>query len=209
MSRIGIMGGTFNPIHLAHLAMAEAAWKQAHLDEIWFMPSKNPPHKVSSDVLSETHRKRMTQLAIQGHHAFVFSDYELMRRGTTYTADTLYYLGQDYPEHTFFFIMGGDSFYYLENWHEPAKIMASCELLVFSRDDLSPEDMEEHARYLEETYQAKIRLLQLKKMEISSSRIRTLFRQGKGREAGKMLPEQVKEYIIKHHLYVDTEIEGE
>lgn len=201
MSRIGIMGGTFNPIHLAHLAMADAALQQAELDEIWFMPSKNPPHKTHSDILSEEHRSMMIQLAIRDHDAFVFSDYELKRRGTTYTADTLHYLKQDYPEHTFFFIMGGDSFYYLQEWHKPDRIMAACEILAFPRDDFSQEAMREQALYLEKTYQTRIQLLQMKKMEISSSRIRTLFGQGLAEEAGRMLPEQVRQYILQHQLY--------
>ena len=89
MSRIGIMGGTFNPIHNAHLLMAEEARKQYELDEIWFMPSKNPPHKKKEDLVSKEHRKRMICHAISGNPHFSFSDLELQRQGTTYTSDTL------------------------------------------------------------------------------------------------------------------------
>ena len=78
MRKIGIMGGTFNPVHNAHLAMAEAAYKQYALDEVWFMPSKNPPHKEKNEIISEEHRKRMIQFAIDDIPHFHFSDFELI-----------------------------------------------------------------------------------------------------------------------------------
>lgn len=204
MSRIGIMGGTFNPIHLAHLAMADAAWRQAGLDEIWFMPSKNPPHKTQAGLTDEKHRSRMIQTAITGRREFVFSDYELVRQGTTYTADTISYLKRDYPDHHFYFIMGGDSLFQIEKWHEPQKIMASCEILAFSRDGVSPAEIERHIHFLEKIYQAHIVLLQMPMMDISSSRIRELVSRGQTRELCRMLPREVEEYILQNHLYEGT-----
>ena len=104
MKKIGIMGGTFNPIHNAHLMMAQAAYEQYKLDEVWFMPSKNPPHKQKQDILSDEHRKRMIQFAIDEIPHFVFSDMELKRQGTTYTCDTLEQLHKDLPEAEIYFI---------------------------------------------------------------------------------------------------------
>ena len=103
MKQIGLMGGTFNPIHNAHLAMAAAALEQMALDEIWFMPSKNPPHKSSRDIVSEDLRSDMIRLAIQGAPQYIFSDFELRHEGTTYTAETLKRLQQEYPADRFYF----------------------------------------------------------------------------------------------------------
>lgn len=89
MKKIGIMGGTFNPVHNAHLIMAQAAYEQYGLDEVWFMPSKNPPHKDNRDIVSEEHRTRMIKSAIDAIPHFLFSDLELRREGITYTSDTV------------------------------------------------------------------------------------------------------------------------
>lgn len=199
MRKTGILGGTFNPIHLAHLAMAEAALQQAELEEIWFMPSKKPPHKSHREIISEEHRSRMIQLAIQGNPAYRFSDYELKRRGMTYTAETLQGLQKDYPEHRFYFIMGGDSFFQLENWYCPELIMKSCCILAVSRNGASWTSMQEQADSLRKCYGAKIQLLQMEELPISSSQIR--HRIGVGETAEDLLPEAVSKYIQCHQLY--------
>lgn len=199
MRKTGILGGTFNPIHLAHLTMAEAAYQQAELEEIWFMPSKKPPHKSHREIISEEHRSRMIQLAIRNHPAYRFSDYELKRRGITYTAETLQGLGEDYPEHRFYFIMGGDSFFQLEHWYRPDIIMESCCILAFSRDGASRKSMEEQADSLRKKFGADIQLLQMEGIPISSSEIR--HRLGVGESAEELLPREVSQYIHCHQLY--------
>ena len=122
MKRIGIMGGTFNPIHSVHLIMAQVAYHQFHLDKVLFMPSKHPPHKDNSVIISDEHRTRMIQLAIDGNSNFEFSDLELKREVTTYTSDTLTYLTEKNPDTEYYFIIGGDSLEQLENWHKPEVI---------------------------------------------------------------------------------------
>ena len=97
MKKVGILGGTFNPVHNAHLAMAQAALEQYGLDRVLFMPSKNPPHKKKEEIVSEEHRSRMIKNAIQGMEKFRFSDFELNREGTTYTSDTLKLLKEKHP----------------------------------------------------------------------------------------------------------------
>ena len=109
MNKIGILGGTFNPIHTVHLQMAGAACNQYDLDEVWFMPSNHPPHKEESDIVSNEHRQRMIQFAISCCKKFRFSDFEYSRPGTTYTSDTLSLLHESYPDTQFYFIMGEDS----------------------------------------------------------------------------------------------------
>lgn len=199
MSRIGIMGGTFNPIHNAHLAMAHTAYKQAQLQEIWFMPSKHPPHKQKLEIVSEQHRSAMIQAAIQPVPYFVYSDFELCREGITYTAETLLRLKKDYPENTFFFLMGGDSFFQLEQWYHPEIIMENADLLVASRGGAGDRQLQERAGYLRQHYGARILLLDMRELPISSSRIRENIR--KQRPVTGMLPEAVEAYIKKQHLY--------
>ena len=104
------MGGTFNPVHIAHISMAEAAYRQAKLDKVLFMPSKKPPHKQDINIISEKHREAMVKLAIRGIPYFEYSDFEFKREGTTYSAQTLELLCRQNPDDSYFFIMGGDSF---------------------------------------------------------------------------------------------------
>ncbi len=195
---IGILGGTFNPIHNAHLAMAEAVLEQAKLDEIWFMPSKNPPHKSNDEIVSQQHRSQMIQLAIQSNSGFLFSDYELRRDGTTYTAETLKGLAKDYPDQSFCFIMGGDSFFHLEKWYHPEEIISSCRILAISRDGATTGQMQQHKKYLTKKYQGNIQIIEMKQMDISSSEIRQDIKAGKGISH---VPDAVARYIHQHQLY--------
>ena len=112
--KIGIMGGTFNPIHIGHLILAESAREELSLDTVLFMPSKRPPHKENDTIISEDLRCAMTQAAIKGNHAFYLSDIEIKRMKTTYTVDTLRQLE---GEGEIYFIMGADSLADMEKWY--------------------------------------------------------------------------------------------
>ncbi|MBQ9563768.1 MAG: nicotinate (nicotinamide) nucleotide adenylyltransferase [Lachnospiraceae bacterium] len=114
--RIGIMGGTFNPIHLGHLILAENAYRQLDLDVVWFMPSGKPPHKPNTEILPNEDRVHMVELAIEGTPYFELSLLEIDRQGITYTVDTLEYLTKTRPEDQFFFLAGADSLYQFETW---------------------------------------------------------------------------------------------
>lgn len=199
MKQIGLMGGTFNPIHNAHLAMAAAALEQMSLDEIWFMPSKNPPHKSSRDIVSEDLRSDMIRLAIQGAPQYIFSDFELRHEGTTYTAETLKRLQQEYPADRFYFLMGGDSFFQLETWYHPEQIMKLTTILAFSRNGETDRQMQVRADELAHRYEANIRLLSMEEMPVSSSLIRD--RVQNGQPVGALVPPAVEEYIRTNHLY--------
>ncbi len=199
MSRIGIMGGTFNPIHNAHLTMAHAAYEQACLDKIWFMPSKNPPHKSSSEIISEKHRSNMIRQAIKDTPFFEFSDFELRHEGTTYTAETLQRLHRTYPTDQFYFLMGGDSLFELETWYHPEQIMKMTTILAFSRNGETLQHMQARARYLTDHYQADIRILSMPDMPISSSLIRSRILAEK--PVDRMLPPAVEKYIFQEKLY--------
>lgn len=200
MSRICIMGGTFNPIHNAHLAMADAALEQAGVDEVWFMPSKKPPHKPGQMIASEKHRRAMIQLAIRGKDRFFFSDYELQHEGVTYTAETLTRLTKDYKGDQFCFLVGADSFFQLEKWFHPEIILQHAQLLVVPRAGEQTDQMNEHAQHLRQHYGADIILLHMDEMEVSSSQIRDYLR--KEIPVQGMMPECVENYIKENHLYL-------
>ena len=199
MRRIGILGGTFDPVHNGHLLLGEQAYREYGLDEIWFMPSKNPPHKSSRDIVSDELRSDMIRLAIQGAPQYIFSDFELRHEGTTYTAETLKRLQQEYPADRFYFLMGGDSFFQLETWYHPEQIMKLTTILAFSRNGETDRQMQVRADELAHRYEADIRLLSMEEMPVSSSLIRN--RVQNGQPVGTLVPPAVEEYIRTNHLY--------
>ena len=199
MKKIGIMGGTFNPIHNAHLMMAQAAYEQYKLDEVWFMPSKNPPHKQKQDILSDEHRKRMIQFAIDEIPHFVFSDMELKSQGTTYTCDTLEQLHKDLPGAEIYFILGGDSLQDFESWYQPEKIVQLCTILAASREGLSDQETQELCSKLSRKLKGNIYPVSMPQFRISSAIIRE--RLVRGKSAQGYCPEKVVRYMELHGLY--------
>lgn len=119
MARIGIMGGTFDPVHMGHLQIGRQAKEEYGLEQVWFMPSGQPPHKRDHKVTAAAHRCAMVELAIEGQNGFVLSRSEVERPGDTYTAQTLALLKEGYPGHDFYFIIGADSLYEIEKWFRP------------------------------------------------------------------------------------------
>ena len=133
MRRIGILGGTFDPVHNGHLLLGEQAYREYGLDEIWFMPSHVPPHKKDHLITDGAARIRMLELATESIPYFTVSDFEMGREGNTYTAQTLALLKEAYPDIEVYFIIGADSLYQLESWYHPEQVMAQAVLLVSGR----------------------------------------------------------------------------
>ena len=154
MARIGILGGTFNPVHKGHLVMAQKAYEQLALSEVWFMPSKRPPHKDQSQLVSDTDRKAMIQLSIAETEYFKLSEMELLRSGTTYTIDTLRQLKKEYPKDEFYFILGADSLYQLESWKEAEAIFKMAHILCAPRYPSTLLEDEVQRGRLEDAYHA-------------------------------------------------------
>lgn len=207
MKKIGIMGGTFNPIHLGHLMLAENAHDFCKLDEVWFIPSADPPHKADQKVLAYYHRSRMTELAIEGIPYFVKSDFEAQRHGRSYTAETLRLLHETYPDVEFYFIMGADSLFQIETWYAPEKVMAQAVLLVAVRDHHSLEEMRKQIAHLTEKYHACIELMRMPGIDLSSNFIRQ--RTANHETIRFFVTEQVRDYIIKNNLYKGDEAQDE
>ncbi len=198
--KIGIMGGTFDPIHIGHLLLGEFAYENFHLDEIWFLPNGNPPHKTTDESgVSLDDRIEMVKLATDDVPYFRLNLYEASSKKHSYTYSTMRALREMYPEHEFFFILGADSLFSIEQWKNFRKIFPSCTILAAMRDDKDTESMQAQIRYLNEKYGADIRLLQAPLVEISSTTIRR--RAENGLSIRYMVPDVVSEYIQSNALY--------
>jgi nicotinate-nucleotide adenylyltransferase len=134
--RIGIYGGSFNPVHLGHLIAAECCREQARLDRVLFMPAATPPHKQGQLLADAADRVAMLTLAVGGHEAFAVSTIEVDRGGVSYTVDTLAVLAERHPHDTLVLVLGPDALAQLPTWREPRKIADRCELVAVERERL-------------------------------------------------------------------------
>jgi nicotinate-nucleotide adenylyltransferase len=200
MMKFGIMGGTFNPIHFGHLFLAENAYEQIGLDQILFMPSKNPPHKAKPTQVTDQQRVEMIALAIRDNPHFALSTVELERSGYTYTADTLTLLKKENPETEYYFIVGADSLFMMHQWYQPQTIFSLCTVVAAGRDNVDFEKLKQQAEFLQQQYQARILLLDMPTIQIASGEIRKRIIEQKS--VRYYLPEVVSEYINKNRLYL-------
>ena len=172
MKRYGMMGGTFNPIHLAHLYIAYEAKEELNLDKIIFMVAGNPPHKKESKVIDSKYRYNMVQKAIEGYEGFEISDYEIKKNGYSYTYETLQYLKKQEDNVEVFFIAGADSLMAIEKWRNTDLVLNNCTFVAFNRGEYNKSILEEQKYKLEKKYDAKIVILNVTDIDISSSMIR-------------------------------------
>ncbi len=215
--KIGILGGTFNPIHYGHLAAAEEVRDRLKLDRVLFIPSFQPPHKRENDVPSAVHRMEMVRLAAAHNQFFDPSDIELKRGGRSYTIDTIEALRESYPGIDLYFITGLDSFLEIQTWNHWEQLLTLCTFVVLSRpgyqftdllkidfmlpaqDQVLKLDRGElvHVDFRAGAWSVYLELIPL--YDISSTDIRTRVKEG--RSIKYLLPEAVETYIIKHKLY--------
>lgn len=202
--RIGIMGGTFDPVHIGHLILGETAYEQFHLDQVLFMPAGNPPHKRDrKDRASNEQRTEMVRRAISSNPHFALSLEEMNQNGFTYTYRTLERLQEQHPDTDYYFILGADSLYDLEKWREPARILKACTVLVATRNHTSHERLDAMIHVLEEKYHGKIEKLDSLNIDISSEQIRSWI--VKGRTLAYYVPDDVISYIRKNKIYKDCD----
>ena len=200
--KIGLFGGTFDPPHNAHLAVAKKACSEFSLDRIIFIPAGDPPHKKNKNKTKKEIRLKMTELAISAYENFSLSDYEIKKDKPSYSLDTIKHFKKLYPNDELYFIIGGDSFADLPSWWGYRELMGLCVFIVLSRPD-TPKDTllnrfdgdEKPPRvfYSESIY-----------MDISSTEIRDKISGGK--DISNLVPKAVLDYIKSHSLYGYDEI---
>lgn len=198
--KIGILGGTFDPIHNAHLSLGKKALETFHLDQVWFMPTGISYFKMNQKQMTDAlHRAAMVKLAIQNEPRFLFSDMEILRKGETYTADTLQELCCRNPEAEYYFILGADSLRDIERWYHPQTIFDCAVILAANRNHQVPEEeLKQEIHSLNRKFGARIEMLPFESMPISSTLVREEIRR---QDASGLVPEAVLAYIRKHGLY--------
>jgi nicotinate-nucleotide adenylyltransferase len=199
--RVGVFGGTFDPVHTGHLILAEQCREQGRLQEVWFLPAPHPPQKDVNTLSRFEQRVEMLALALAGNPSFRIDELEKERSGPSYTVDTLTELRRRHPAHEFFLLVGSDTLNDLPYWHEPARLLELAGLLVMSRPDkpaLTAEQL--RARLgLPESVPVRLEVVETPLIEISSRDLRR--RAAEGRSLRYFLPRAVECYIQEKHLY--------
>lgn len=198
--RIGIMGGTFDPIHNGHLLIAEQARGFLSLDKIIFIPSGRPPHKMGRKIIDGKTRLEMLELAISDNEYFIASDMEIKRPGKTYTIDTLLEVKQEYGLETdIYFIIGSDTLFELESWKSWVDVNKNCSFVLMKRPGFETVKEDKHINLLLEKYNSKIINCDSSTIDISSSTLREKLRNGK--TVRYLIPDTVLDYINRNRIY--------
>ena len=199
LKRVGILGGSFDPIHKGHLNIAQSAYEEFALDEVWFIPAGHSPNKDEKKMTAADIRAEMTALAIYDIPYFKLSRMEIDAEGTSYTYLTLTKLKIRYPDTIFYFIMGADSLDYFEEWKHPEIICEKAVVLVAVRDHWNMEDVKKKIHAIEQLFHAKIYPLSCDRFDAASRNIRQMIK--KGEDTGQLVPDAVSQFIKEHHLY--------
>ena len=199
LKKIGILGGTFNPVHNGHLTLAENAKRYCGLDKVLFIPSGVSYLKDASLIADKQHRLKMCELAIRGHKDFELSTVETDRSGDSHTYKTLDILCKKDPDAHFYLITGADTFLFMGNWVKPEEIFSGCTVVCAMRDAHSAAELEAAAKCYEEQYGADIVITDSKEVDISSSAIREML--AAGMDCSDYLDKDVIEYIKENGLY--------
>jgi nicotinate-nucleotide adenylyltransferase len=187
VKKVGILGGTFDPPHYGHLLIANEVLSTLHLDEIWFMPNQEPPHKKKSKSIKNEDRLQMLELAISGNDSFRVETIELDRQGPSYTVDTMKMINAQYSDHQFFFIIGADMIEYLPKWHKIEELINLVQFVGVERPEYNSRT------------EYPVLYVDVPAIDVSSSMIRDRV---KSRQTVRyLLPDSVIQYIEEKHLY--------
>ena len=217
--QIGILGGSFDPVHIGHLGLAQEIYEKFDLDRILFVPAFQAPHKKTAPLASSTYRLEMLKLALKGSSHFSISDKEIHRKEVSYTIDTLNDLQIEFPNSKLFLIIGYDNLFKLDSWKDAFKIMKRYTIVVASRPGMNSNFSEEkilkmfkgHSPYIsckttsenQEFYHqetgSRLIICNIRPRDISSSLVREQLAQGKSME--NLLPREVERYIIEQKIY--------
>ncbi len=198
MNKIGIIGGTFDPIHNAHISLAESAYRELGLSKVMFIPAYIPPHKTEQMITNESHRMKMIELAIQPFAYFELSDIEIELQGSSYTARTLSELHKNTND-TLVFILGSDSYMYLDQWYHPEIIFEKAEIACGIRTGTDLGAFQKKLKQYENDYNGISHVLKMPLLDISSTMIRDSINHNKDIE--QYVPKSVISYINEHKIY--------
>ncbi len=190
--KIGILGGTFDPIHIGHLVLAEQVKEKLKLNQVIFIPCFSPPHKRGRKLSPAKDRFQMTRLALEDNPSFSVSDIELKRRGLSYTIDTLRQLKNLYPDSDIYFLTGSDVLNEIYTWKDPEKIYKLVKVVIAKRPGFDEFDSENH-------FAKRSLIVRITGVDVSSSQIREKVK--KGQSIKYLVPFKVEEYIKKRKLY--------
>ncbi|HYG59561.1 MAG TPA: nicotinate-nucleotide adenylyltransferase [Symbiobacteriaceae bacterium] len=199
MPYVGIMGGTFDPIHFGHLAAAEGAMHVAGLDRVIFMPNRQPPHKAGRPVTPAEHRAAMVRLAIQDNPHFAFSHLELERDGPSYTLYTVRAIQEQHPDWRLAFLAGMDSLVELTTWYEYRTLLGLIDMVIFTRPGYSAQRRDAALAALGPELTGRIQLIEVPGVAVSSTELRE--RSSQGYPLRYLVPDAVLRYIQEHQLY--------
>lgn len=197
--KIGILGGTFNPIHYGHLKMAEFVMDRFALDKICFLPNGQPPHKNNTDIAEKHHRLAMVELAIAESNDFYVSDYEIMQTQRCYTVDTVKHFNA-LDCHDYYFIIGADSLFQLNSWKSPDELKRICRFIVCDRSGNGDTEAEVLRLCRQGCH---VQFADMPVIDIDSTSIREAV--GKGLDVSSYVPKKVEEYIKANKLYKQPE----
>jgi nicotinate-nucleotide adenylyltransferase len=201
MTNKGLFGGTFDPIHFGHLYIAQEALYRLQLDSILFMPSGNPPHKITREKTDAVIRYELVNMAIKDEEKFSLSSYEIDSKDLSYTYKTLEYLKSQEPGTKWYFITGVDCLMELNFWKNVDEIFKLCTLVVFYRLGYKKEDILQQKKEVEERYKILIIFLDINPIDISSTDIKNMLKEG--RNVSHLLPANVLNTILELDLYKD------
>jgi len=198
--KIGLMGGTFNPIHNGHIEMALIAADVFNLNDVMLIPTGNPPHKVDENILSKHDRYELCLLSAAEYDNIFVSSIEIDREGYTYTIDTLNDLEKLYGlKDEIYFIIGGDTVFQLEKWREFKEVFKRCKFIAFGRAGMDTSTIQEKIKFLESEYGAEIGYITADIMDIASRDLRN--RVKNYQSIAGLVPQKAEEYILKNNLY--------
>jgi len=201
--RLGVFGGTFDPVHFGHLLLAEQCREQCALDEVLFIPAGSPPHKLSQTITPGKARMEMLELAIGGHDQFRIDRRELLKDAPSFTYETLAELCAEDASHELFFLMGADSLRDFPTWREPGQILKLATLAVVNRGDQPPPDLAPIGELQRNADELRVKLVTMPDVDISSSDIRRRVRAGQS--IRYLTPRAVECYIATQRLYMSAE----
>lgn len=197
--RLGILGGSFDPVHLGHLILAETCRERCRLDEVWFIPAGRPPHKTDRELASAKCRFEMLDLALAGIPEFQICRLELDKQTTSYTVETLEQLAAEDPERELFLLLGADSLRDFPGWKEPLRILELATVVAVNRGKELPPDLEEIEQKLGTSVLDRIQTVTMPGIDLSATDIRHRVRSG--HSVRFQIPKAVEVYIREHEVY--------